>query len=71
MQHRRPNGEWTADPALAFGEWEELAKPFKELGFAVIGYDPGLLMFDPQSPNSTFNMPTHVAQRIADALTAN
>lgn len=66
---RLPDGTCTSDVDQFSAEWDKLRKPFEELGFYVLAFDPGLsLCNDSKEYSQSFQLPTWAARRIIDAL---
>lgn len=70
--YRLPSGEYVSDPAVMDAAWEELAKPFVDVGFTLHSFDPGLglmLVKDKKIvDNSHFVIPAWAAKMIGEAL---
>ena len=67
-EQRLPDGTWTKDVDLFTAEWDKLFKPFEELGFVVIGLDPGIALRDANNWDSSFVLPIWAAKRIIGAI---
>ncbi len=64
MEH----GTRTTDVDLFTSEWDKLRKPFEDLGFVVIGFDPGIALRDANNWDSSFDLPIWAAKRIIGAI---
>ena len=65
---RLPNGTWTKDVDLFSSEWDKVRKPFEDLGFRTIGFDPGIALCDAKTNAGSFEIPLYAAQRIIAAM---
>lgn len=67
-----PDGTYTTDVDKFSSEWMKIRKPFEDLGFRVIGFDPGIAMCDAGTNAGSFDLPMYAAKRLIDAMkTAN
>ncbi len=67
-EQRLPDGTWTKDVDLFTAEWDKLRKPFEDLGFVVIGFDPGIALRDANNWDSSFVLPIWAAKRIIETM---
>lgn len=65
---RLPNGEGTTDIDKFSDEWNKIRKPFEDMGFRVIGFDPGIALCDAEANGGAFNLPLYAAKRIAERM---
>lgn len=71
-QLRLPNNTFTIDQEVFTFEWNKLKGPFEDMGFAVMGFDPGLALRDAESFDAkSFEIPVWAAKRIIEALNSN
>lgn len=69
-QHKLPDGTLTNDFTHYLHQWEEVVRPLKDLGFVVIGFDPGISFYDRATGTGSFELPVYAARRIAAELVA-
>lgn len=67
---RLPDGTWTEDVCRFSAEWDKVRKPFEDLGFRTIGFDPGIALCDAKTNTGSFEIPLYAAQRIIAAMEA-
>jgi len=65
---RLPDGSWTTDVNKFSKEWGKITKPFEDIGFKVIGFDPGIAMCDAETNQGAFEIPLYVAKRLVEAM---
>lgn len=71
-QLRLPDGTSTIDQKVFTLEWNKLIGPFEDMGFAVMGFDPGLALRDAESFDAkSFEIPVWAAKRIIKALNSD
>ena len=60
---RLPDGSYTKDEILFTEEWDKLRKPFEDIGFRVVGFDPFIALCDAKTGNGYFQLPLYAAKR--------
>lgn len=68
---RLPDGTWTEDVDMFTSEWDKIRKPFEDMGFRTIGFDPSIALCDAETGSGSFNLPLYAAQRIIAAIRGN
>lgn len=66
---RTPDGDFKPQEE-ALSEWSELYEPLCELGFGVIGFDPGVQFYWPACKGklSSFTLPVDAIRAINNAI---
>lgn len=71
-QLRLPDGTPAVDYREFASEWSKLNGPFQDMGFEVIGFDPGLALRDAENFDARpFEIPIWAAKRIIKALNSS
>lgn len=71
-RYRLPDGSETTDPDAMCAAWDEVAKPFNNIGLALHSFDPGIAFMKIEAgkivDNSYFQLPLWAAKLIGEAL---
>lgn len=60
---RLPDGNYTTDVDLFSEEWDKLRKPFEDMGFRIVGFDPYIALCDAETGNGYFQLPLYAARK--------
>jgi hypothetical protein len=63
-----PDGTYTTDCEKFSSDWMKIRKPFEDIGFKIVGFDPGIAMCDANTNSGTFELPLYAALRIVEAM---
>lgn len=63
-----PDGTSTSDVEVFSKEWNQLTKPFEDMGFMICGYSPGISICDKETGRGQFDLPIYAARRIIENL---
>ena len=60
---RLPDGSYTRDEELFSEEWDNLRRPFRAMGFRVVGFGPYIALCDAKTGNGYFQLPIYAAKK--------
>lgn len=58
-----PNGEITYDQDYYTDSWDLVSKQLEDLGFRVIGFDPGFVLCDAKTNSGVFDIPVSAVMK--------
>ena len=65
---RLPDYTWTDDVDKFSDEWDKIRKPLENMGFRVIGFDPGITLCNAENDQGSFTLPTYAAKRFIERM---